>query len=741
MGKARNQARRDDAVALYDRGNALQREGRFADAVASYDQALAVRPQWVEALTNRGAALRALGRFEEAVASYDRALAVRPTYPLALVNRGNALRDLGRHHQALSCYERALVLQAAYPEALHNRGVALQDLGRHGEALESYDGCLALSAGHGGALIGRAGVLLALRRPADALECCARAIAVSNGNADALNIRGNALCELNRPAEALLSYNRALAARPHFAGALYNRGNVLQMLGRYEDALADYGRALALQPENADALSNRGNALLTLRRNPEAVADFDRLLQIDPDYPYAAGKLLHARMRCCAWTAYEEQVAQLAAGVSAGQRCAMPFEFAVASDSADDQLRCARTWLADNVAPVAPLWRGERYRHDRIRLAYLSADFHEHATAYLLGGLFEQHDRSRFETIAVSYGPDSDSPMRARLRGAFDRFVDVRDRSDAEAAVLIRDMEIDIAVDLKGFTGNSRPAILASRPAPVQVNYLGYPGTMGADFIDYIIADRFVIPEGAAGSYGEKVALLPDSYAANDPKRRIGARTPSRAEAGLPETGFVFCSFNNSYKITPAVFDIWMRLLRAVDGSVLWLLNTGDAATANLRREAEARDVSPGRLVFAPRAALEDHLARHRLADLFLDTLPCNAHTTASDALWAGLPLVTCLGSTFAGRVAASLLNAAGLPQLIATSLTDYEALALRLARDKDALAAIKEMLARNRDTCPLFDLGRYRRHIEAAYVTMWQRSQAGEPPASFAVEPLGDLS
>jgi predicted O-linked N-acetylglucosamine transferase (SPINDLY family) len=328
--------------------------------------------------------------------------------------------------------------------------------------------------------------------------------------------------------------------------------------------------------------------------------------------------------------------------------------------------------------------------------------------------------------------------MRARLQGAFERFIDVQSKSDQDVVSLMRKLEIDIAVDLVGFTSGSRPAILASRPAPIQVNYLGYAGTIAADHIDYIIADRFIIPEDQQQHYSEQVVYLPDTYMGNDSKRRIAAQAPSRAELGLPATGFVFCSFNNSYKITPHIFAIWMRLLREVDSSVLWLPATDASAIVNLRREAQARGVDPERLVFSSRVERnEDHLARHRLADLFLDTLPYNAHTTASDALWAGLPVLTCQGETFAGRVAASLLQAVGLPELVTTNLADYEALALKLAREPALLAAIKAKLARNRETTPLFNTERFTRHIESAYTTMWERWQRGEPPRSFSVAPI----
>jgi predicted O-linked N-acetylglucosamine transferase (SPINDLY family) len=384
-----------------------------------------------------------------------------------------------------------------------------------------------------------------------------------------------------------------------------------------------------------------------------------------------------------------------------------------------------------------PLWRGERYAHDRIRIAYLSADFHDHAVMHLMAGLFEQHDRSQFDVVAVSFGPDPSTDTRARLKDAFERFIDVRHLRDDEIAKLLRDLETDIAIDLKGFTDDARTGIFAFRPAPIQVNYLGYPGTMGAPYIDYIIVDPIVVPHDQRLAYAEKIVYLPHCYQVNDAKRLIAERTPTRSEATLPETGFVFCSFNNNYKITPTMFDVWMRLLRDIDGSVLWLFEGNAAAPVNLRREAANRGVAPERLVFAPKVPLADHLARHRLADLFLDTQPWNAHTTASDALWAGLPLLTCIGTTFAGRVAASLLEAVGLPELVTRTLSEYQTLALQLAGEPSLLAGIKQRLSDNRHVFPLFNTDRSRRHIEAAYSEMYARHRRGEAPASFAIAPL----
>jgi predicted O-linked N-acetylglucosamine transferase (SPINDLY family) len=364
----------------------------------------------------------------------------------------------------------------------------------------------------------------------------------------------------------------------------------------------------------------------------------------------------------------------------------------------------------------------------------MSTDLRAHAVGFLIVGALEHHDKTRFETTAISLGPDDQSTTRARMEAAFDRFIDVREKSDHEVAALMREMEIDIAVDLNGFTGDPRTRILSRRPAPIQVNYLGYPGTMGAPYMDYIIADPIVITPEEQPWYSEKIAYLPHSYQANDSRRVAVERVPTRAEAGLPEHGFVFASFNNTYKITPEIFGIWLRLLSRVEGAILWLLEDNPTAAENLRREAAAGGIDLSRVIFARRTTPENHLARQGLADLFLDTLPYNAHTTASDALWVGVPVVTCPGSTFPGRVAASLLNAIGLPELIASSLEDYERLALQLATNSEQLASLKAKLASHRSSCPLFDTQAFARHLEAAFQRMWDRHQEGLPPATFRV-------
>jgi protein O-GlcNAc transferase len=679
------------------------------------------------------------GGFDEADCLIGEALALNPRSAEACLNHGNVLSALDRHDEALASIERALAIRADYVEALNSRGAVLLDLGRPEEALATLDRAEAARPGYPEAINNRGNALRALKRPAEALDDYERALRSNPDFADALSNRGNALLDLNRPADALESYDRALAVDPGHGDALLGRGTALRGLGRYGDALESYDRALAARPDLAEARCNRGLALQELARFEEAAGDFQRLVEVRPDYDYARGHLLHARQHCCDWRNFEPAVARLADLVRNGKRAALPFEFLAVSGSPEDQQQCARIYAADCCPSASrPVWKGERYAHDKIRVAYLSADFHAHATAFLMAGLFEAHDRSRFETTAISFGPDRDDEMRGRVRRAFDRFIDVRRQGSHETAVLLRELEIDIAVDLKGHTAHGRLDILSHRPAPVQVSYLGYPGTLGLDYVDYLIADRVVVPEESLSCYDEKVVYLPDSYQANDAKRPVAEHAPTRAEAGLPEHGFVYCCFNNNYKITPATFDAWMRILQGTGDSVLWLLEDNPAAARNLRREAERRDVAPQRLVFAPRVKPEGHLARHRLADLFLDTLPYNAHTTASDALWTGVPVLTCLGTTFAGRVAASLLEAAGLPELVAPTLREYEALAVKLAHDRGALQELAGRLARNRATCALFDTDRTRRHIETAYVAMWERRRNGEPPAGFAV---GEIS
>jgi protein O-GlcNAc transferase len=648
-----------------------------------------------------------------------------------------ALRG-GQNQLALDVLGRAVALNDKIADLQSGVAEALQRLGRFDDAIAYYRRAIALDPGYAETFYNCGNVLLKLKRYPEALAHYDRALEIEPNFVEALHNRGNALFESSRFAEALADYDLALTLRPQFVAALSNRGGVLSELKRHEEALASCDQALAIDASNVTALANRGNALFELRRYPEAAALLERLLAIDPDYVYAAGKCLYFKCLYCDWAGYDRTVASIAAGIAAGKRVALPYMLLNLLDSPSAQMKCAQIFNKDRHATSAnAVWQGERYHHQKIRVAYLSADFRPHPMAYLMVGLFETHDRSQFETIGVSVGASSKEVFRQRLENSFDRFLDVQTKSDHDVELLLRELEIDIAVDLMGYTSNSRPGILALRPAPIQVNFLGYAGTLGANYIDYVIADRFVIPPDAQASYSERVVYLPDTYYPTGGQQLASGFPPTRSEAGLPETGFVFCCFNQSSRISPIIFNVWMRLLLQVEGSILWLVEDNADSAHNLRQEAEWRGVGADRLVFAPRVRLEDYLARLRLADLFLDTLPYNAHTTASDALSEGLPVVTCAGASFPARVAGSLLKAAGLPELITDSLESYEALALGLARDRHRLAQVKAKLIRNRECFPLFDATRYRRHIESAYYSMWQRHERAEQPASFEVMPI----
>jgi predicted O-linked N-acetylglucosamine transferase (SPINDLY family) len=626
-------------------------------------------------------------------------------------------------------------------ERLFFDALALHQKGELESAQAAYQRALVLAPGRASVMNNLATVYLERKEFLEARRLCESILEKDPADEVALVNLGKCQVVLNQPEAALLSYEKALAIKPDYAEALFGRGNILRRRGQLEAALASYDRVLSSVPSHLGALNNCCIVLEKLDRREELINAYQRLLSAAPEHPYMRGYLMHARLRCCQWLDYDTRVAQVIGEVRAGKRADSPFHFLVISDSPADQLQCARTCIADEYPAAAqPVWQGERYGHERIRVAYVSADFHGHAVSFLHAGLMEAHDRSRFDITAVSLGPERKDETRERLKTAFDRFIDVRDRSDFEVARLLRELEIDIAVDLQGFTSGCRMGIFAHRGAPLQVNWLGYPGTAGADYIDYIIGDRTVIPQEHHAHYAEKIITLPDCYQPNDANRRIAERTPTRAELGLPARGFVFCCFNNNHKIIPGVFDAWMRLLKGAEGSVLWLLRDHEMAERMLRREAERRGVAPARLIFAPRVKPDEHLARHRQADLFLDTLPYCAHTTASDALWAGLPVLTRMGGTFAGRVAASLLRSIGLPELITGSLEEYERLAAQLAVNGKLLAGIKAKLARNRATHALFDTDRFRRHIESAYLAMWERHQHGEPPASFTVRAVSGV-
>ena len=636
------------------------------------------------------------GRFADAINICRRLLAKTSNNFDCIYLLAQLYLQTGNMSPALAMLRRAADFKPTAPDVLYNLAVALTATGNHAEAATRYGEVLKLAPGH-------------------------------------LNARTNYAASLlaqDKFSEALSQYNELIAANPTLPEAYVNRGITLQKLGRAQEALSDYERATTLRPDYPEALLNWANSLTSLDRGEEAFATYNRAISLNPDFAPAC----NARLHLCDWRNLEAQRDDFVALVKRGTP-EYPWGLLALMSDPKEQLECARTLVNSRYPPSPrPLWQGENYRHDRIRIAYVSADFREHAVAYAAVGLFESHDRSRFEVSAVSLGPEGESEFRQRVKNSFDVFINARTLSDDEIAALVKKAKIDILVDLTGFTVGGRPGIFARRPAPLQLNFFGFSATMGADYYDYIIADETVIPSSHQTFYSEKIVVLPDTYMPNDRNRSVSDRVFTRAEAGLPDTGFVFCCFNNNYKILPEVFDSWMRILGRVEHSVLWLFEDNPAAATNLRREAAARGIAADRLYFAKRIPVADHLARLKLADLFLDTLPYNAHVTAGDALWAGVPILTRIGSTFVGRVAASLLKAVGLPELIVSEREQYEQIAIDLASDPDRLQAIKSKLAHNRLTTPLFDTNLFTRNIERAYEAINRRCREGLPPERIVV-------
>jgi len=715
-------------------GDALKQQHEHDRAALSYLAALAIRPDYAQAHNNLGVLFQVQGRYEDAASAYAKAIAAKPGYAEAEFNLGTVLHQLGKLEAAEAAYTRVIALNPRVAVAHNNLGTVLKDMGRLDAAVASLERAIGLQADYAEAFYNLATVLREQGRLEQALGCYGRAVALRPDYVDAINNAGIILQELGRPGEAVELYRRLASSAPAGADLYNNMGAALLSEGRTEEAREAFEQALSLRKDFPEAHYNLGNAARERGDIAGAIAAYQHALQLRPDYAEAYCQLVYHRRQACMWDHFDADDDGMLDLVRKGASVP-PFFLLTTRASAADQLACARTWAAAirRDRPAA-FEHAPKSRSERIRLGYLSGDFHQHATAHLMAELFERHDRHRFEVIGYSFGPDDGSAMRGRLVRAFDRFVDIRAWSHRQAAAAIHDDAVDILIDLKGYTHGARPAIAAQRPAPVQLSYLGFPATMGADFVDYLMVDSFVVPGDQQPFFSEQLVHLPRCYQVNDRQRRIADPPPSRQACGLPAEGFVFCSFNNSYKISPRLFDVWMRLLRAWSGSVLWLLSSNNMVEGNLYAEAERRGVDPRRLVFAPMVPSADHLARFSRADLFLDTLPCNAHTTASDALWAGVPVLTCSGETFAGRVAGSLLNAAGIPELITQSLDDYERVALGLAQDGDRLSALRSKVRKARDGL-LFDLPKLAGAIETAYIRIWQNWLLGQKPAAFALE------
>jgi predicted O-linked N-acetylglucosamine transferase (SPINDLY family) len=688
-----------DPVALHYVGVIYYHRGEFDAAVKSIRKSIAVNENYAEAYGNLGLALAAQGKIDEATASYKKAIALKPDNADAYNNFSTILLRQGDIDAAIEACRKAVTIRPVFALAHYNLGVALQQKRSFTEAIQSFQ----------------------------------QAIVLVPTFAEAFCNLGLALMAVGRYDEAISAYQRSIEIKPDFPEALNNLGLPFSELKRYKEAAEVYRRAIELRPDYVDATINLCHVLHRQGLIEEAIQTCTDALKTSPDSLKLKMERISLRRQICDWTDYYEGMQTLIANPTLIE----PFAFLATDASSAQLLECATAW-------AAKMPRGVPFSHTRpraqgkIRIGYLSSDLRRHATAFLIAELFETHDRSKFEVFGYSYGFDDGSEMRQRLIQSFDHFVDLQKTPSAACAQRIYDDKIDILIDLKGYTGESRAEILVDKPSPIQANYLGFTGTMGGDFMDYIIADSVVIPEQDEKHYAEKVVHLPNCYQPNDTHRTIATDTPTRQQCGLPEKAFVFCVFNGAHKITPKVFDIWMRLLKAVPDSVLWMLSANAAIESRLQREALARGIHPDRIVFAKGMDLPYHLARHRNADLFLDTLPFNAHTTASDALWAGLPIVTCTGEAFSGRVATSVLLAAGVTETITTSLEEYESLALDLATHPDKLKALRQKLQANLPACALFDCKRFTRNIEKAYEMMFDRHQKGLKPESFAVPETG---
>jgi protein O-GlcNAc transferase len=722
------------ATLLYNLGLAQQSAQDSAGAMDSYRRCLALNPQLAEAHNNLGTLLDLAGRPTEAIDCFNAALTCRPDYVRALTNLGKVQRQVGHAAEAIDTLEKALAAAPDHPPALGNLAAALADLERPDEAAERARRAIELEPRIAEAHFHLGRALLARGEAEAAIASLREAVTLKPDLTDAQVLLAHTLLQDGRLAAAMQQLYRAIAVKSELSDLHVLLGIALFRAERVEEAIASLDRALAIDPGCLKAHLFRSWALQYLNRFMDAAQSCEQAAALVRDDPEIMSSLLVCYTRTCDWQRAAQQLQRIREAPQ-GLEGANPFVLLGLSDDPAEQLRAARGWGAHLLSGREPLGATVRYDHRRIRIAYLSSDFYNHATSFLIAELFELHDRAAFEIFAASFGPDDQSAIRSRIAAACNEFMDVRGSSDREIARALREREIDILVDLKGYTAWARAEILAYRPAPVQVNYLGYPGTMGVSLVDYLIADRFLIPADERRFYSESIVYLPDSYQANDRRRAAAAANSARGDWGLPDDAFVFCSFGNAWKITEPVFEVWMRLLQAIPGSVLWLLDGNQWSDVKLRAEALRAGVEPGRLVFSPRAASAVHLERHRHADLFLDTIPVNAHTSASDALWCGVPVVTCAGRSFAARVAGSLLHAVRSGELIAASLEEYEQLACALAQDRSRLRRIRARLLRDREILPLFDTPVFCRHLESAYQRMWAMQQRGEAPRDITIE------
>jgi len=725
------------AVALYSLAAISLNLGDSKSALMYAERSNSANPAAALTWFIRGSALRLAGRRDEALIHLERACALDPSHADAQLMLGVVYAELQRHRLALGAFDRVLALDPSNGAARANRdaiaplaqppqesesvltqrALQLQTSGQVTEAAALFQQALEINPNQFVALYSLAVIGLNGGRAEVALQFAERCRHAEPRSAASWFIHGAALKAVRRFAEAIESLDRALSLDPSHLEAFITKGHAYGDQKQYALSLMEFNNVLSRDSGNAQALNNAATLLSILNQHAESARFYERLAKLHPDFDFVLGALSHSRLHSCDWEGFHALQSQIVEGVRAGKKVCRQLAFLALSDSSEDQLQCAQTVSEHSYRRSAvQLWRGERYNHERIRIGYLSPDFREHPVGHLFAGVMEKHDKARFEIYAFSLGVDDGSSLRQRFVAAADHFVDVRAKPSLEVAQIIRQHEVDILIDLAGPTMDAQPDVFGFKPAPVQVLYLGYPGTSGAEYMDYILADRTVIPEEHQKFYAEKVLYLPECYLPTDPQLVFSERTPSREEMSLPAEGFVFCSFNHDYKINPPVFDVWMRILARVKGSVLWLMRLNSDAEENLRKEAEKRGIERSRLIFAVRVpSIADHLARYRLAGLFLDTTPYNAHTTSTDALRAGLPVLTVEGGSFQSRVATSVLRTVGLPELAVRSLAEYEETAVRLAESPRELEALKARVRSQVAASRLSDATAFTLGVEAA--------------------------
>ena len=757
--------------AHYNLGGVFQELGKLQASIESFEKALYIKPDYAEANNNIGSVFKEIGQFDNALKSFEKAIEIKPDYFEAHYNLGQTFQDLNNLEAAITSYKKVLIIKPNFAELHNNLGVIYHGIGEIDSALGHLKKAVKISPEFAEAFHNLGNTYKELNQPDKSLDCYKNAIALNINYAEPHYASGNILQDLGQFDKAVKSYQMTLTIEPDKAYAHYELGNISHDLGQFDESIESYEKALSIDPENdqfnngigivlnktgqfekalkfykksisinpkyAEAYFNLGNLLLDLNQLDDAVLNYEQAINLKSGIDRNFGNLFHTKMHLCSWDNFSNDLEVLNNKINNNNnnKTIDPFALSALIDDGKIQLKNAKIFAKEKI-PRGDVWSKINHysNHKKIRIGYFSADFREHPVSYLSSKIYQLHDRSQFEIYAFSFGPDTQDEMNLRIKSGVDKFYDVQLMSHNEIAILSKSLEVDIAIDLGGFTANNRLEIFAINVAPIQINYLGYPGTMGADFYDYIVADETVIPVDQKNNYSENIIYLPSCYMPQDNSKIISDKLLKRQDYNLPDEGFVFCSFNNSFKITPKEFDIWMRLLTKVDGSVLWLFKTNQSSENNLKTEAKKRGIEPNRLIFANTLNVAEHLARLKLADLFLDTFNFNAHTTASDALWVGLPVLTKMGKGFAARVASSLLTSLEVPELITTSEKDYEALALDLATSPEKLALIKKKLAEKRTTAPLFDTKTYTRNLEKGYAQVFERYASGLPPAEIKV-------